>query len=96
MDILVVYALRDRQHALPLQLPVGARVADAIAAVSGDPALADVDWAEVGLGVWGQRVDGEQKLEDGDRVEIYRPLRVDPKALRRTRAEAQRGSGSQS
>ena len=43
-----------------------------------------------------QRVDGEQKLEDGDRVEIYRPLRVDPKALRRTRAEAQRGSGSQS
>lgn len=45
------------------------------------------------LGVWGHRVDGSHRLQDGDRLELYRPLRVDPKVARRARFKAQ-GAGS--
>jgi sulfur carrier protein len=35
--------------------------------------------------VWGRRVPLDTPLRDGDRVEVYRPLRVDPKVARRER-----------
>lgn len=41
------------------------------------------------FGVWGRRVEASQLLHDGDRLEVYRPLRVDPKVARRARFEAQ-------
>ena len=52
------------------------------------------DFPEVGkgrldLGVFGRRMDPETPVRPGDRVEIYRPLRVDPKESRRSRARAQ-------
>ena len=43
------------------------------------------------LSVWGQRCDASRLLQDGDRVEVCRPLRVDPKVARRTRF-AQQGA----
>jgi putative ubiquitin-RnfH superfamily antitoxin RatB of RatAB toxin-antitoxin module len=39
-----------------------------------------------GTGIYGRRVTLDTKLADGDRVEIYRPLRADPKEARRQRA----------
>jgi len=47
------------------------------------------------LGVWGRRVGHEQVLRDGDRLEVYRALRVDPKVARRERFVGQgaRGTG---
>lgn len=44
-------------------------------------------------GVWGRKVDGAHVLSDGDRLELYRPLRVDPKVTRRARFAAQ-GAGA--
>lgn len=41
------------------------------------------------LGVWGHKVEGGHVLRDGDRLELYRPLKVDPKLARRARFEAQ-------
>ena len=41
------------------------------------------------FGVWGRKVEAGHVLEDGDRLELYRPLRVDPKVARRARFEAQ-------
>lgn len=41
------------------------------------------------LGIWGNTVDGGHLLRDGDRLELYRPLTVDPKAARRARFDAQ-------
>ncbi len=38
-----------------------------------------------GFGVWGKKAEPTQLLCDQDRVEIYRPLKVDPKVARRTR-----------
>ncbi len=41
------------------------------------------------FGIWGRKVAAEQVLRDGDRVEVYRPLRVDPKVARRERFRTQ-------
>lgn len=70
-----------------LELPAGARVLDAIrasGAMQGDSA---VDISTQAVGIWGRSVVLEAELAEGDRVEIYRPLMMDPKEARRRRAE---------
>jgi len=69
-----------------LDLPEGADVAAALRASGLDsPALA-------GFAVHGERVTPAHVLRDGDRLELLRPLRLDPKQARRRRAQAQRGN----
>lgn len=70
-----------------VRLAPGATVADALAACvdQGWPA----GWQGEAVGVWGKCRPGEHPLEDGDRVECYRALRVDPKEARRQRYRAQ-------
>ncbi len=88
-------ALPGRQLLIELELPGGATVADAIAA-SAIP----VRWPEFPLdvervGVFGRQCGLDRRLEDGDRVELYRPLTADPKEIRRQLAELERrGRGS--
>lgn len=67
-----------------LQLPEGATVADALTACDAGPRLCE---GKVGaaLGIWGRQVTPDCKLAQGDRVEVYRPLKVDPKVARRER-----------
>ncbi len=64
-----------------LELPDGATVADALAA-TGWPAS---EWEGMEPGVWGRKATLSTPLRDQDRVEIYRPLRVDPKVARKER-----------
>lgn len=72
-----------------LQLPAGATVADAIASAGGWQALGwpqpGPDGGEALTGIWGRSAALSQVLQDGDRVELYRPLTVDPKVARRER-----------
>jgi len=75
----VVYALAAEQRIVVLQLPAGANAGDA-AAASGLPA------GGLRLGIGGREVRAGQLLHDGDRVEILRPLALDPKEARRQRA----------
>jgi len=49
-------------------------------------ALAMSGWTGNQVGIFGKRVSLETRLADGDRVEIYRPLAMDPKESRRRRA----------
>lgn len=78
-----VVAAWPRRHVLvALRLPRGATVADAVAAA----AIAGEDFD--GFAVFGERVAGDAVLADGDRVELLRPLRRDPKETRRRRAAA--------
>jgi putative ubiquitin-RnfH superfamily antitoxin RatB of RatAB toxin-antitoxin module len=79
----VIHALAGRQQVVALELHEGATAEDAVKA-SG---LAQTFFA---LGIFGKRVPPRTKLEDGDRVEILRPLAIDPKEARRRRAR--RGS----
>ena len=83
----VAYALPDAQQLVELSLPDGATVADALARVSVVPGYAGIDLERVSVGVYGTVVaDRSQRLSEGDRVEIYRPLTVDPMTARRLRA----------
>lgn len=66
-----------------LDLPAGARVADAVAAAGLDPA-GEAD----GLAIHGVRAAPDAPLREGDRVELLRPLQADPKEARRRRADA--------
>lgn len=82
----VVYALPDRQTLLTLTVPAGATVREALV-LSGLPAIyPEIDSARNRIGIFGKRVPPDTRLNNGDRVEIYRPLTVDPKEARRRRA----------
>jgi putative ubiquitin-RnfH superfamily antitoxin RatB of RatAB toxin-antitoxin module len=72
-----------------LVLPAGATILQALEASgirSEEPVLAP---GLPDLGIWGRKAAPGQVLCDGDRVEIYRPLRVDPKVARRERFRSQ-------
>ena len=79
----VVYALAGTQEIVALQLPEGSSAGDAVAA-SGLAA----EGARLGIG--GREANPRQALHDGDRVEILRPLAVDPREARRLRARRRR------
>jgi uncharacterized protein len=83
--ISVVFALPDRAARMDLCLAAGATVADALERF-GTEAPPGLDLAHVPVGIFGQRVERDHVLADGDRVEIYRPLAAEPRAARRRRA----------
>ena len=85
----VVLALPGGAKLSRLALREGTTVAEALAVAGMEAAVSDA-----GVGVWGRRVSKELVLRDGDRVEIYRPLRVDPKESRRQRAARRTGLDS--
>jgi len=87
IDVEVAYAEPGRQFLRRLQLPVGATVAEAIAA-SGLATEFGIDVAPLVAGIWSRAVPLDRVLDDGDRVELYRPLKADPKESRRRRAAA--------
>jgi putative ubiquitin-RnfH superfamily antitoxin RatB of RatAB toxin-antitoxin module len=82
----VVYALPDRCWRVPLSLPAGARVADALAAADLPSRVPGLVVDPDGLAIFGQAATPSTPLHDGDRVEVTRPLQVDPKQARRRRA----------
>ena len=86
MRISVAIALASRQEVVEVDLPEGATVADAIAAAKVESRYAGIDLGTEEVGVWGIRVDRNSALRDGDRVELYRSLKADPKDQRRRRA----------
>jgi len=83
----VVYALPKKQVVVDLELPSGSTIRDAIRACGLTvPSPAEDSGTANSLGVWGRIAMPEQVLRDRDRVEIYRPLVVDPKIARRLRS----------
>lgn len=86
MRIEVAYAKPDRQVLQELELAPGATVSDAIAAAF-DGAL-ELEVAALQAGIWGRPVPRSQVLSDGDRVEMYRALEMDPREARRRLAAA--------
>ena len=86
MRVWVVYALPDRQAVRELELPESASVADAVARsglLQQFPEIADRPLA---CAIYGRAVTDSQVLRADDRVEILRPLQVDPKESRRRAA----------
>lgn len=94
VKIEIVFALPEQQELIELSVDAGTTVAQAISmsAFAGRFPQHDIDACEVG--VWGNVVPRTAVLQDGDRVEIYRPLRMDPREARRQLALQGRTMGS--
>ena len=82
----VVYARADRQWVIPVSVAVPATVEAAIVASGVLAQCPEIARAPLAIGIYGARVRLTDAVHDGDRVEIYRPLQVDPKEARRRRA----------
>lgn len=86
IQVEVVYALKGRARRVFLTLEEGATVQQAIERSGLLAEFPEIDLAKNKLGVWNKLVKPDTPLRDKDRVEIYRPLIADPKAIRRQRA----------
>jgi putative ubiquitin-RnfH superfamily antitoxin RatB of RatAB toxin-antitoxin module len=87
---LVLYSPEPREvHEWPVVLPSGATVLQALQACGVQAAFPELDLHSATVGVWGHKAGLEQVLHERDRVEIYRPLQVDPKLARRERFRRQ-------
>lgn len=83
----VVCAEPERAFNVDLILPDGATVADAIAQSGIRDAWPDLEIRADRIGIFARKASLDMMLRDGDRVEIYRPLKIDPKEARRLRAK---------
>lgn len=85
MIVEVAYARPDRQVILETPVPFGTTAMEAVGISGIVDRFAEIDAACLDLGIFGVAVDGDRLLEPGDRVEIYRALKVDPREARRRR-----------
>lgn len=90
--VMVAWATPTAHEVAALEVPAGTTVVEAVA-LSRIAERHGIDLASVRFGVFGQRRAPESLLEEGDRVELWRPLRVDPKEARRRRGEARSRRG---
>lgn len=90
ISVTVLYSPAPREiFETTLDLPQGASLGDALQASGVLVQFPGIVQAQAAVGVWGRKARLEQALQDGDRVEIYRPLTADPMEARRTRFKRQ-------
>ena len=86
IQVEVIYALPQRNWAIPVTLAAGSTLQQAIVCSGILEQCPEIDLASSCVGVYGKLQGLDTVLRAGDRVEIYRSLRVDPKEARRKRA----------
>lgn len=87
IKIEVAYATPTKQLIIPLQVPVKTTVETAIKLSSILLQFPEINLATVKVGIFSKIVDLNTELNEGDRVEIYRPLTIDPNEARLLRAK---------
>jgi putative ubiquitin-RnfH superfamily antitoxin RatB of RatAB toxin-antitoxin module len=91
MKVAVVWATRSVQDIVELELPAEATVRDAVDR-SGLVRQYGIDESAVEYAIHGRRCPATTPLAEGDRVELTRPLDVDPKRVRAARAQREKQS----
>lgn len=86
----VAYALPDRQRVVQLPLRDGMTALDAVREARLEREFPELAGGDLVLGIYGRRIAAGQVLRDGDRVEVYRPLKFDPREARRKAAQGSR------
>jgi putative ubiquitin-RnfH superfamily antitoxin RatB of RatAB toxin-antitoxin module len=97
----VAYATPQHQYLWTVDLPQAATVADALDAARGFATdtlttrgtreeLEEIPWDTAPVGIFGLACNRQTVPGDGDRIEIYRPLRSDPRERRRERVRRER------
>lgn len=83
----VVY-LSPRHHFVrPVEVPAGTTLHAAVLASGLLAQVPELAGRPLDLGVFNRARDGNEPLREADRIEVYRPLAIDPKLARRVRAE---------
>lgn len=83
----VVCATAEHQRVRRVSLPAGSSVLQAVEQSGILLDMPEVAFDPSRLGIFSRRVSADEQVRDGDRVEIYRPLTLDPKDARRRRAK---------
>jgi len=90
IKIRIAYAQPQRQFVQEIEFDRPVTVAEALKQSSVFEEFGELQLEEISVGIFSRSVSMDAELGDGDRVEIYRPLEVDPKEARRLRAEAKK------
>ncbi|MED5526558.1 MAG: RnfH family protein [Pseudomonadota bacterium] len=93
LNVEVAYAEPERQALIALKVVEGATVQEVIERSGILGRFSDLDLAKNDVGIWSRSCKLSDKVREGDRVEIYRPLTADPKDIRRRRAEKAKEEG---
>ena len=90
----VAYATPERQLIVPLEVPLGTTALEAVKRSNITNEFSEINIKKDTMGIFSKPLDGkgrpkpnEYEMCAGDRVEIYRPLIIDPKAARLDRAK---------
>lgn len=86
IEVEVMYAVLDKVWQFPMRLPAGSTVADALAIAKQHADWPNIDINPELLAVYGQAATLQTRLYEFDRVEVLRPLLIDPMDARRGRA----------
>lgn len=86
ISITVCYATPEKQVQIVLSVEESCTVALAIKRSNILAQFPEIKLASVVVGIFGQRVKLDSNIQNGDRIEIYRSLLIDPKEARRLRA----------
>ena len=87
INIEVAYATPAKQSLIEFTVPNGVTVEQGILASGILDVHTEIDLKTAKVGVWNRVCKPSTVLQDGDRIEIYRPLIADPKEVRKRRAE---------
>ena len=93
IEVEVAFAQPERQLIVKLEVPSGTTAIEAVRLSGIEEQFPEIDVGANRLGVFGKLCKADQLLQAGDRVEIYRPLLVDPRAARRELAAAGKSMG---
>lgn len=85
----VAYARPDRQEIVPVTVPQGTTALEAVKLSGIVGIFPEIDPDGIDMGIFGKVIKdpAAHPLREGDRVELYRPLQIDPKQARLNRAK---------
>ena len=82
----VAYAMPEEQIIISIKVPIKYNVKQAIEKSDIQKKFPSIDLSKNKVGIFGKKTTLDHPLKDRDRIEIYRPLILDPKEMRRKRA----------
>ncbi|WP_199490930.1 RnfH family protein [Marinobacter vulgaris] len=89
IDVEVAFARPERQEIIRLQVEEGTTAVEAVKRSGITAVFPEIDAERDDMGIFGKVIKNpsSHELRDGDRVEVYRPLKIDPKQARLNRAK---------
>ncbi|WAI18588.1 MAG: RnfH family protein [Buchnera aphidicola (Acyrthosiphon caraganae)] len=83
IKVTIVYALSEIQYIYNIKIKSGSNVKDAILASNLLNLINNISFYKNSFGIYNKKVHLKSKIKDGDRIEVYRNLIIDPKEWRR-------------